>query len=283
MTHFSIQSLLQEAQQQLSSIDSARIDSEILLAHTLKKARSFLYAFPEQTIDPTRSQEFLNYIRRRQQGEPVAYITGEQEFWSLSFKVTPAVLIPRPDTELLIETVLERIKQQAQFVEQKTLIDLGTGSGCIAIAIAKELPDWQISACDLSTDALSIAKENAKRLNLQNIQFTLSNWFSGIPDNTRFDVIVSNPPYIDAKDPALESHVAKHEPRTALIARDNGLAAYQDIIASLEQHTYAHSIVAFEIGFQQGQALKNYLNTYKDVQIAQDLQGHDRVISGLIS
>ena len=255
--------------------ESAQLDCELLLAYTIKKSRSYVYAFPEHKLNDTEQQLFMQLIEQRVQGIPLAYLTGTQEFWSMPFHVDENVLIPRPETEILIETVLEKVMLQP--AKEKTLLDLGTGSGCIAIALAKELPDWHITAVDQSEAALSIAKHNAKNHNIQNITFVKSNWFNELNQST-YDVIVSNPPYIAENDSEIEQHVAQYEPEIALIASDNGLSAYKTITQQAQSHMHLGALLAFEIGHTQASAIKALLEAFVHVEVRQDLQGLDRVV-----
>lgn len=274
-----IKHTLQYACKQLVKLDSAKLDSEILLAHILEKDRSYLYTYPEYELNLEQLNNYKTLIKARIQGEPVAYLCGKQEFWSMQLKVTPDVLIPRPETEIVVETILSKIKNNEHDYQHKTLIDLGTGSGCIAIALAKELPDWQITAIDQSEKALVVAKANAKEHNTPTIQFIQSDWFSNI-DNNFYDVIVSNPPYIAAADEELETDVKKFEPHTALIADNNGLASYETIIQQAPSYMHANALLVFEIGYKQASPIKRLLtNRFDNIEINLDLQDHNRVIS----
>jgi release factor glutamine methyltransferase len=178
--------------------DSARLDTELLLAHALNKDRTWLYTWPEKEIDQSAFELFKMFFERRLQGEPVAYIVGKKAFWSLDLLVNKTTLIPRPETELLVELALEKLPQQGK----ARVLDLGTGTGAIALAIAKERPDVQVLGVDFVPEAVVLAKENAKRNNVGNVEFLQSDWFSSVPYE-KFDLIVSNPPYIDAADPHL--------------------------------------------------------------------------------
>jgi len=256
---------------------SARLDAEILLAHCLKKNRNYLYTWPEKQLTPRQSETFEATLLQRAELYPIAYITGYQEFWSLKLNVTPDVLIPRADTELLVETALEKIQHQAH----PTILDLGTGSGAIAFALATERPDSKIIATDSSSAALIIAEENRKALGIENIQFIKSDWFSDVPLK-QFDLVVSNPPYIDPDDTHLKREI-RHEPLQALISENNGLADLEQIIKNAPQFLKEQSWLIVEHGYDQGKIVSALLNeaAYEDVSCLSDFSGNDRINLGL--
>jgi release factor glutamine methyltransferase len=260
-------------------IDTSRIDAEILLAHTLSKPRTFLYSHPETLLTKEQLIIFQKNVARRSLGTPVAYITGTREFWSLPIKVTRDTLIPRPETELLIELMLARLEQ----VNEARILDLGTGSGAIALALAKERRDWHISACDCSEGALKTAEENARNLGLSNICFYHSDWFSKIITPRTFHAIVSNPPYIAANDPHLNSGDLRFEPSLALISGPDGLCALEHIIKHSLARLEPDGLLLIEHGYDQKIAVTTMLNDYgyKRVQCWKDFQGHDRVSGGV--
>lgn len=257
--------------------DSARLDAEVLLAHTLNCDITHLIAWPEKKLDDKQTQTFNALITQRRQGIPVAYLTGSKEFWSLDFKVTPATLIPRPDTELLVEFVLEKFSDQKQL----QLADLGTGSGAIAIAIASERPNWKIIATDISTDALTIAKENAGIHKITNITFIQSNWFNQI-DQYRFDLILSNPPYIAKQDPHLVQGDVRFEPQSALISGITGMDDIEAITAQSKNYLKPDGWLIFEHGFDQKHQTLNCLQRHDFHTITQlhDLSGQPRITAG---
>ncbi len=197
---------------ELTDSDSARLDTEILLGHILGRSRTWLYTWPEYELADSEQRQFDELLERRKNGEPVAHLTGEREFWSLPLKVNASTLIPRPETELLVETALALCPQ-----EKLRALDLGTGTGAIALALASEKPGWRIVAAEKSSDALALAEENRRSLGLDNVQIVQSDWFTNIPPQ-KFDLIVSNPPYIDAADPHLRKGDVCFEPRSALVA-----------------------------------------------------------------
>lgn len=193
----SIASALSDAREKID-----RLDAEVLLAHAMEKERSYLRAWPERELDDDTLSQFQYLLTRRQQGEPLAYLTGWREFWSLLLQVTPATLIPRPETELLVEQALEKIPADALW----HIADLGTGSGAIALAIASERPDCHVIATDVYPEALKVAQANAQRLQLHNIEFRQGEWREALKQNEQFELIASNPPYIDAEDEHLQSN-----------------------------------------------------------------------------
>ena len=212
-----ISAILEDAARRLAAVcDSARLDAELLLARAIDMPRSYLFAHPEETLDELTVERFEAVLERRLAGEPMAYITGVREFWSLELMVTPATLVPRPETELLVDLALRDIPRRAEWA----ILDLGTGSGAIAIAIAKERPLSRVTATDVSAAALEVARENARQLEIPNIEFLEGDWTAPV-SGRRFNVIVSNPPYVRARDPALEA--LHREPRGALAAGDDGL------------------------------------------------------------
>ena len=229
----SIEHALQQANQILSPhSDTARLDSEVLLSYILEKNRTFLRTWPEQTLTKTQQQKYHELVQRRKAGEPVAYIIGTQEFWSLELKVTPDTLIPRPETELLVEQALLRIPTDSHW----TILDAGTGSGAIALAIASERPTCQILATDISLANLYIAQRNAVTNKINNVTFVAANWLMPFVSDFQFDMVVSNPPYIVENDPHLYRGDVRFEPHRALTAGETGL----DDIKTIIQQTYAH-------------------------------------------
>ena len=256
--------------------DSARLDAEILLSHFLGKSRSYLYTWPESELSPTVLGSFNEALILRKTQYPIAYILGYQEFWSLQIGVSPDVLIPRADTELLVETSLEKLKG----ITSPKILELGTGSGAIALALASELPDSDITACDFSIEALSIAKKNQQQLNFPNIQFIHSNWYESITDKG-FDLIVSNPPYIDPDDPHMNTGI-RFEPTQALCAENEGIADLAQIIHLAKDYLAPTGWILLEHGYDQGKSVTELLKkaAFKQVQCIKDLAGNDRVSIG---
>jgi release factor glutamine methyltransferase len=271
-----VQELLIEAVEQLESTsDSARADAEILLAHCLQKSRTYLYTWPEKPVDSATETTFRELLTARICGVPIAHLTGQREFWTLTLKVTPDTLIPRPETELLVETALEVGRNARHF------LDLGTGTGAIALAIASERPDAHLTACDFSTAALAVAAQNAHTNHIHNVHFVHSNWFSALPPQ-HFDVIISNPPYIEANDPHLTQGDVRFEPLTALTSGQDGLDDIRHIIQTAP-HWLAHGgWLLLEHGYNQGTAVTTLLQTagFQQVRCLPDLAGNPRVSLG---
>jgi release factor glutamine methyltransferase len=266
------------------SNSSARLDAEVLLAHAMKQSRRFFYAHPEFEPDTATVMAFKKLIAQRVDGVPVAHLTGSREFWSLPLKVTADTLIPRADTECLVERVLELIADKKTI----TLLDLGTGTGAIALALASERPAWKITGVDIIPQAVSLAQENAQRLQLSNVQFLQSDWFAALEKLSppkRFDVIVSNPPYIAPDDEHLQQGDLRFEPHSALVAADNGLADLEKIIAGAKNFLTDDGYLFLEHGWQQAAAVRALLIQYSFVGINtwQDYGGNDRVTVGRLS
>ena len=273
--NITIANCIAHGQKQLAdSSDSAKLDAQILLAFVLNKEHSYLLTWPEKVLAKQVEQQFLALLQRRFLGEPIAYIVGVKEFWSLPFWVSPATLIPRPDTEILVESVLEN------FGEVKSLqcLDLGTGTGAIALALASEQPNWEIDAIDFSLDAVQLAKKNAENLQLTQVNIFQSNWFSAVNER-RYEVIVSNPPYIDDLDENLSQGDVRFEPKSALVASEHGLGDIKHIAQQALRFFKAQGALFFEHGFEQGQAVRNILTDlgYANAQTVRDLNGHERI------
>jgi len=274
----SIKQVLSEAAQSLQAIsDSALLDTEILLSLALGTSRSYLRAWPERTLQSAQYQKFLALLQERQKGTPIAYITGTREFWSREFIVTPDVLIPRPDTELLIELSLNLIATD----QTAKIIDLGTGSGVIAITLAAERPHAQVCASDNSPAALRIAERNAGKYGIPNIRFYLSDWFTSIPTG-QYNLIVSNPPYIARNDSHLHEGDLRFEPTSALCAAEQGLGAIRCIADEARRYLKPGGHFLIEHGYNQQQAVNAIFTgfNYKNVNTHTDLSGQPRVTYG---
>jgi len=270
---------LRRATAQLAAIsDSPRLDAEVLLSLATGKTRTHFRAWPEKNLSEAERQGFQSLLSQRLQGRPVAHITGSREFWSRDFQVTADTLIPRPETELLVELALERIPQG----QPASLLDLGTGSGAIAVTLALERPEATVSALDSSPAALDIAKANAARLGAKNIRFLLSDWFAALPSCESFDLIVSNPPYIAEDDPHLAQGDVRFEPLSALASGPDGLADIRRIILEAPGRLKPGGWLLLEHGYDQAEAVRALLCAagLDDVESFQDLQGHGRVSGG---
>jgi len=256
LTNRTIKTALAEAQLQLEEVsDSPALDAEILLAHCLNKNRSYLYTWPDNHLTNKQFECFKTFIDKRQIDYPVAYLVGTKVFWTLDLIVTPDVLIPRPETELLVEIALEKISN----IKHPRILDLGTGSGAIALAIASERPDAIITASDYSTKALNIAKKNADKHNLiKQMTFVESDWLESISEK-EYDLIVSNPPYIAPNDPHL-SQTIRFEPQQALVAENNGMNDIETLIRDSKKYLKTNTWMIIEHGYNQS---KETLSTYK--------------------
>ena len=274
----SIKSLLDEATKILAiNSDSATLDAEILLCQTLKKERSYLRTWPDFELQPKQTTQFWSLINDRQKGTPIAYITGNREFWSRNFHVSPDVLIPRPDTELIIELSLKLIPHNKPI----KILDLGTGSGNIAITLAAERPNADVSATDFCLAALGIAQLNANKHNINNIKFSQSNWLSNV-SSTKFNIIVSNPPYIAEDDVHLTEGDIRFEPRSALCSGKLGLKDIKIISENARNFLEPGGHLLIEHGYDQQQAVQAIFNTFKYdlVKTTTDLSGQPRVTYG---
>lgn len=251
--------------------DTPRLDAEILLIHTLQKPREFLFAHPEYELSDEEASTINQYAQRRCDGEPVAYITRHKEFWSLDLTVTPDTLIPRPETECLVEWVLNT------FPEDKilTLADLGTGSGAIAIALAHERSHWTIHATDISEQAIIIAKQNAEQHQLNNIVFYSGRWFAALPQQ-KYDIVVANPPYVASNDPHLKQ--LQFEPQSALESGTDGLDDIRIIINDTPDYLVEGGTLAFEHGYNQGDQVQELLQRtgFQAIELHHDLAGLPR-------
>lgn len=269
-----IMTLLDEAQ--LPDSPSARLDVELLLAAALGKPRSFLRTWPERVVSGEDRERFESFLARRLAGEPVAYILGRQGFWSLDLEVAPHTLIPRPDTELLVETALERLPATPARV-----LDLGTGTGAIALALACERPGWQVLGVDRVAEAVALAERNRERLGLVNAAFRSSHWFSSLAGE-RFALIVSNPPYIPSRDPHLEQGDVRFEPSSALVSGRDGLDDIRLIIEQAPGHLENGGWLMLEHGYDQAEAVRGLLlgRGFTHVESRRDLGGHERISLG---
>jgi len=256
--------------------DSPRLDAELLLAKALQRRREYLLSHPEQLLAQSELQDYRALLERRKAGEPVAYLLGSKGFWDFELAVTPAVLIPRPETELIVEQALALYAGREQ--EALHAVDLGTGSGALAIALARLNPAWQLTAVDTSAEALQLAQENAQRLQVSNIRFSCSSWCAEIT-NASCDLIVSNPPYIEEDDEHLQSEGLPFEPQGALVAAEQGLADIRQIVSEAKRCLKQDAWLLIEHGYEQAQAVHALLNEngYVEIHCQQDYAGNDRM------
>lgn len=271
---FTVSMVLKYAITQFIGSPTPALDAEILLEHVLHQTKAYLYANPNKVLDSKRHQRFVELVERRAHGEPIAYITGHQGFWDLDLEVTKDVLIPRPETEILVEVALELFSAN----EPCVIADLGTGSGAIALAIAHARSNWQLIAVDNSAAALAVAKKNADHLKLKNVLFVLGDFCESLPDY-KFDFIVSNPPYIAENDPHLKQGDVQFEPRSALVSGKDGLDAIRKIAAVSLPYLKPNGYLLLEHGFAQAAQVRDILQQfgYVDPIVRKDLAGHDRV------
>jgi len=253
---------------------SPRLDLELLLCAAANCSRTLLYAHPETPLTDAQEQDFARLFARRKHGEPMAYILGEREFWSLPLRVTPATLIPRPETELLVELALELVTEP-----RARVLDLGTGSGAIALALAHERPGWQITGVDRSAAALAVAETNRAALALANVRLRTGDWLAGT--RGRYHLIVANPPYVDPADPHLDQGDVRFEPRAALVAAAQGLADLRAIAAAAPEHLLPGGWLLLEHGADQGAAVRALCAVaLEQVRSWRDLSGHERASGG---
>ncbi|HDR2832367.1 TPA: peptide chain release factor N(5)-glutamine methyltransferase [Enterobacter mori] len=267
---------LREAVSELSESESPKRDAEILLEHVTGKSRTYLLAFGETLLTAEQEAQLAALLARRKTGEPVAHLVGEREFWSLPLYVSAATLIPRPDTECLVEQALARLPTAAC-----SILDLGTGTGAIALALATERPDCTVTAVDVMPDAVTLAQRNVERLGLGNVTVLQSSWFTAL-ENRLFALIVSNPPYIDEHDPHLAQGDVRFEPLTALVAANEGLADLDQIVTTSRQHLLPGGWLLVEHGWTQGNAVRALFSNagYRAVATCRDYGGNERLTLG---
>lgn len=262
---------------ELKQSDTPELDCELILLHVLNAHRNILFTDPGQLLTIEQQKTFMSLMARRKKGEPVAYIIGSQGFWDLDLKVSPHTLIPRADTESLVEWVLD------QGLTPEHILDLGTGTGALALALASELPSAQVIGLDVVEGAVTLAKENQARNRIQNVEFMVSSWFDSIAQNKTFDLIVSNPPYIDAQDVHLSQGDVRFEPESALIADEQG---YSDLFLIAEQakgFLNKDGILLMEHGWQQADSVQRKLRElgYSAVGSGKDYGGNERFTFGV--
>ncbi|MBQ0711849.1 MAG: peptide chain release factor N(5)-glutamine methyltransferase [Porticoccus sp.] len=268
--------LLKRSDELATVSDTSRLDTEVLLCHVLGKNRTFLYTWPEQLLSTSQQNQFQTLFNRRLKGEPIAHLTGTREFWSLSLNVSSATLIPRPDTELLVELALG-----LSLAEQAAVLDLGTGTGAIALALASEKPHWNICAVDAVAEAVALADENRRQLGFDNVRVFQSDWFSELNGQT-FDLVISNPPYISASDDHLQQGDVRFEPGSALVADEAGFADLSTIISNANLHLSLGGWLILEHGYEQGDEVRQMMSLagFSRVATHTDLAGLDRATIG---
>jgi len=272
-----IASLLRSAE--LPDSPTARLDVELLLAAALGKPRSFLHTWPERIVSTEAALAFDGFVQRRRKGEPVAYILGQQGFWNIDLEVATHTLIPRPETEMLVETALELLPGPIAH----RLLDLGTGTGAIALSLAKERAQWNITAVDRVDEAVELAERNRQRLHLDNARVLSSHWFSAV-EGERFDLILSNPPYIASNDPHLDEGDVRFEPSSALVSGTDGLDDLRVIVSQAPAHLQAGGWLLLEHGYDQGPAVRELLvqHGFEQIQTRRDLGDHERITFGRV-
>lgn len=260
----------------ITTSDTAKLDAEVLLAFCLERQRSYLYTWPERLLTETQAERYRSLLLQRAQGVPIAHLVGEREFWSLPLQVNSSTLIPRPDTEVLVEQALA-----LDLPQRSKVLDLGTGTGAIALALKQSRPHWQITAVDKIAAAVDLARQNAQALTLD-IRCFQSDWFSAVNPQQRFDVIISNPPYIDAKDLHLEQGDLRYEPRSALVAAANGMADIHQIVNAASSYLATAGWLLLEHGCAQGAAVREQLQQagFEQVTTVRDYANLERVTLG---
>lgn len=271
-----IQDALQWARSELTCSDSASLDARVLLCHCLQVSAVYLHTWPEKLLDENTWQQYQDLILKRVQGLPVAYLTGTRDFWTLSLAVSEHTLIPRPETELLVETALSLFDDTPI-----DALDLGTGTGAIALALASERQSWTVTGVDRIEQSVELARLNARQNNLEHVCFFASNWFDAI-DQHRYSLIISNPPYVEPHSPYLTQGDVRFEPLSALTAEDQGLADLRKIISQASQYLVDSGWLLLEHGHAQGQVVRDLMQQagFMGINTLKDLAGLDRVTLG---
>jgi release factor glutamine methyltransferase len=264
-----------------NDVPSPRLNAELLLLFVLSRERAYLYAHPERELTPDEQSSFDEVVRERARGCPTQYITGHQEFWGLDLLVSPAVLIPRPETEHVVETILELVKEYPfDGPGRLKLLDVGTGSGCIALALASELPHAEIHACDISEEALEIARVNAARLALGGRVLFRKSDLLGVYAGERFDFVISNPPYVGECDAdKVQKQVREFEPKVAVFSGREGMEIYRRLVPQADEHLRPGGWFVAEIGYSEEAKVRELLAGWAEIQVTPDLQGIPRVVA----
>lgn len=259
--------------------EDAKVDVEHLLCEVLQQSRTYLFTWPERELSAVQQQQFIALLEQRRSGVPIAHLLGRRAFWSFELEVNPSTLIPRADTEVLVELALE-LALELNSGESLRAVDLGTGTGAIALALATENPGWELWACDRVPEAVKLAQRNAKRLAVDNLQVVQGSWFE--PLDGRFDLIVSNPPYIDPVDPHLTQGDLRYEPLWALTAESKGLADIEQIVAKAPDYLKKGAWLALEHGYDQAEAVAQLLlaRGFSDIRQRRDFGGNMRCTAG---
>ncbi len=273
-----VRQLLQQGSSRLTHSPTATLDCELLLASALEKSRTWLHTWPDHSVDTDAVVRYRATLARRIEGEPIAYICGTQSFWSLEIEVSQETLIPRPETELVVERALELIPRNGPF----QVVDLGTGSGAIALAVATDRPQASVVATDLSTTALKMAQRNVDQLGIRNVTLLQGEWFAPL-GSQRFDLILSNPPYIAPDDPHLQQGDLRFEPANALVAAADGLAALRSIITTAPGYLNPGGSLVVEHGYHQGNAVRSLFQRqgFREITTRRDLAGEERITFGI--
>lgn len=274
----SIAAAIQTASSRLLHVAVPRLEAQLLLAHLLGKSTAWLIAWSDSILNSRQLQAYAELVERRVQGTPIAHLTAEREFWSLPLRITPDTLIPRAESELLVEICLS-LRPAA---ESLTVVDLGTGSGAIALAIASERPRWRVLATDQSSAALQVAAGNAEALQMTNVRLLQGDWFDALPAGAEADIVVSNPPYVPADDPHLLQGDLRFEPRSALAAGADGLDAIRVIASQAGNCLKPGGVLLLEHGYDQGAGVRGLLQeaAFEAITTHSDLAGHERVTLG---
>jgi release factor glutamine methyltransferase len=275
-----VRGLIQVAADQFTESDTAKLDAQLLLGDVLGKDRTWLMTWDDVDVSDADQQQFLALVVRRARGEPIAHILGYREFWGLSFECNASTLIPRPETELLVEKAL-----QLGLSPKARVLDLGTGTGAIALALASEQPVWQITATDFSSEALALASRNQINLGISNVELIKSDWFSAMQPQRQFDLVVSNPPYVDPGSPYLNKGDVRFEPRSALTAEKSGLADIEKIASSAPRYLKPGGWLMVEHGYEQAGPVAEIFRRsgFSSISNHKDLAGWPRVTVGQIA
>lgn len=272
-----VKGLLQEAAEKITDSDTARLDAEVLLSHVLDRNRAWLYTWPDKVLASGLADQFRALLERRSAGEPVAHLTGVREFWGLELACNNSTLIPRPETELLVEQALQLL-----LPDRAQVLDLGTGTGAIALALAHERPKWHLRGTDNSAGAIALARANAKKHGIRNVKWFKGDWFQPLDADVRFDLILSNPPYIAEGDALLEQGDVRFEPRSALVSGEDGLDAIRRLVASAGYWLNPKGWILLEHGYNQASDVRQILAAqgFNSIASFEDLAGHKRATLG---